>query len=213
MEAAAVWRPPARWTDDLKRVAGSDWMAKTGDRVLWRTLGEAYVLLVNCTKRMMMMMMMMSDQTRLRTEWWMRERILPYGITTAHLQWLSRKLHSFIYVNIKIPCKDKVVEHAVRFKSVESDKHPRYKNNSLRATRFLGRSSFIACCERGIDRKKLRPKVETTLFAIVLSRVAYPWFSVCLSLSLIESKPVIFFGFAFLCYYYYFTIFLLILFF
>ena len=27
----------------LKRIAGSDWMAKTGDRVLWRTLGEAYV--------------------------------------------------------------------------------------------------------------------------------------------------------------------------
>ena len=38
-----VGRPPARWTDDLKRVSGSDWMAKTGDRVLWRTLGEAYV--------------------------------------------------------------------------------------------------------------------------------------------------------------------------
>ena len=27
----------------LKRVAGSAWMAKTWDRVLWRTLGEAYV--------------------------------------------------------------------------------------------------------------------------------------------------------------------------
>ena len=39
----SVGRPPARWTDDLKKVAGSDWMAKTGDRALWRTLGEAYV--------------------------------------------------------------------------------------------------------------------------------------------------------------------------
>ena len=29
--------------DDLKRVAGSDWMTKTGGRVLWRTLGEAYL--------------------------------------------------------------------------------------------------------------------------------------------------------------------------
>ena len=39
----SVGRPPARWTDDLKKVTGSDWMTKTGDRVLWRTLGEAYV--------------------------------------------------------------------------------------------------------------------------------------------------------------------------
>ena len=36
----SVRRRPVRWIDDLKRVAGSDWMAKTGDRVLcW----EAYV--------------------------------------------------------------------------------------------------------------------------------------------------------------------------
>jgi hypothetical protein len=39
----SVGRPPARWTDDLRKVAGGDWMAKTGDRALWRTLGEAYV--------------------------------------------------------------------------------------------------------------------------------------------------------------------------
>ena len=39
----SIGRSPARWPDDLKRVAGSDWMAKTGDQVLWRTLGEAYV--------------------------------------------------------------------------------------------------------------------------------------------------------------------------
>ena len=33
--------PPARWTDDLllPSVAGSNWMAKTGDRILWRLLG------------------------------------------------------------------------------------------------------------------------------------------------------------------------------
>ena len=35
----SVGRPPATWTDYLKRVAGSAWMANTGDRVLWRTLG------------------------------------------------------------------------------------------------------------------------------------------------------------------------------
>ncbi|KAG7305016.1 hypothetical protein JYU34_010462 [Plutella xylostella] len=39
----SVGRPPARWTDDLRRVAGSGWMRKAEDRVLWRSLGEAYV--------------------------------------------------------------------------------------------------------------------------------------------------------------------------
>lgn len=34
----SVERPPARWTDDLIKVAGSDWMAKAGDRAFWRTL-------------------------------------------------------------------------------------------------------------------------------------------------------------------------------
>ena len=29
--------------DDLKRVDGSDWIAKMGDWILWRTLGEACV--------------------------------------------------------------------------------------------------------------------------------------------------------------------------
>ena len=36
---------------------------------------------------------------------------------------------------------------------------------------------------KGARRKKLRPKVVTTLFAIVVSRVACACFSVCLSLS------------------------------
>ncbi|CAG9116424.1 unnamed protein product [Plutella xylostella] len=39
----SVGRPPFRWTDDLRRVAGSGWMRKAEDRVLWRSLGEAYV--------------------------------------------------------------------------------------------------------------------------------------------------------------------------
>jgi hypothetical protein len=34
------------WEDYLRRVAGSDWMAKPGERVLWRTLGEVYVQLL-----------------------------------------------------------------------------------------------------------------------------------------------------------------------
>ncbi|CAH2239930.1 jg3361 [Pararge aegeria aegeria] len=38
----SVGRPPARWTDNLKKVAGSGWMRKAEDRV-WRALGKAYV--------------------------------------------------------------------------------------------------------------------------------------------------------------------------
>nr|ADI61810.1 endonuclease-reverse transcriptase [Bombyx mori] len=39
----SVGRPPARWSDDLRKAAGSNWMRRTEDRVQWRTLGEAYV--------------------------------------------------------------------------------------------------------------------------------------------------------------------------
>ena len=47
---------------------------------------------------------------------------------------------------------------------------------------------------KGARRKKLRPKVVTTLFAIVVSRRTRARVSllVALSLSLIESKPVMF---------------------
>ncbi|CAH2218367.1 jg7122 [Pararge aegeria aegeria] len=44
-------RPPTRWTNDLKKVAGSGWMRKAEDRVWWRALGKAYVqqwTLVGC---------------------------------------------------------------------------------------------------------------------------------------------------------------------
>ncbi|CAH2239727.1 jg6796 [Pararge aegeria aegeria] len=47
----SVGRPPARWTDDLKKVPGSDWMRKAAVRVRWRDLGKAYVqqwTLVGC---------------------------------------------------------------------------------------------------------------------------------------------------------------------
>ncbi|KPJ02084.1 hypothetical protein RR46_01480 [Papilio xuthus] len=36
----SVGRPPARWTDDLVKVAS--WMQVTQDRSSWRSLGEAY---------------------------------------------------------------------------------------------------------------------------------------------------------------------------
>lgn len=32
-------RPPARWSDDLKTVAGSGWMRNAEDRMWWRALG------------------------------------------------------------------------------------------------------------------------------------------------------------------------------
>ncbi len=39
----SVGRPPARWTDDLRRVAGVGWMRKAEDRDIWRRMGETYV--------------------------------------------------------------------------------------------------------------------------------------------------------------------------
>ncbi|XP_013144778.1 PREDICTED: uncharacterized protein LOC106108224 [Papilio polytes] len=39
----SVGRPPARWTDDLVKVAGAHWMRAAQDRALWQSMGEAYV--------------------------------------------------------------------------------------------------------------------------------------------------------------------------
>ncbi|CAH2240589.1 jg21063 [Pararge aegeria aegeria] len=39
----SVGRPAVRWTDYLKKVAGSSWMRKPEDRVWWHALGKAYV--------------------------------------------------------------------------------------------------------------------------------------------------------------------------
>ena len=47
-----VGRPPAGWIDELKRVAGSAWRAKTGDRVLWY-LGGSLRTAVDCNRLMM----------------------------------------------------------------------------------------------------------------------------------------------------------------
>ena len=38
-----VGRPPMRWSDDVGRYAGRDWMRTAQDRELWKTKGEAYV--------------------------------------------------------------------------------------------------------------------------------------------------------------------------
>ncbi|CAG9090267.1 unnamed protein product [Plutella xylostella] len=46
LECVGKWRvgrPPTRWTDDLRKVAGSRWMQMAGGRLGWRSLGEAYV--------------------------------------------------------------------------------------------------------------------------------------------------------------------------
>ncbi|CAK1590619.1 unnamed protein product [Parnassius mnemosyne] len=39
----SVGRSPTRWSDDLVRHAGSQWMQVARDRALWHSLGEAYV--------------------------------------------------------------------------------------------------------------------------------------------------------------------------
>ncbi|KAA5634901.1 hypothetical protein F3G63_34400 [Pseudomonas aeruginosa] len=43
MGTRSVGRPPTRWTDDLVRTAGSRWMRKAEDRIMWKALGKAYV--------------------------------------------------------------------------------------------------------------------------------------------------------------------------
>lgn len=37
-----VGRPLARWCDDLRKRAGSDWVQKATDQAMWCYLGEAY---------------------------------------------------------------------------------------------------------------------------------------------------------------------------
>ena len=39
----SVGRPPARWTDDLIKVAGTRWTQAASNRSLWKSMGEAYV--------------------------------------------------------------------------------------------------------------------------------------------------------------------------
>ena len=38
-----VGRPPARWTDDLIKIAGSRWMHVASDRTRWKSIGEPCV--------------------------------------------------------------------------------------------------------------------------------------------------------------------------
>lgn len=37
----AIWENSYFWTDVIKKVAGSDWVAEAEDRRLWRNMGEA----------------------------------------------------------------------------------------------------------------------------------------------------------------------------
>ena len=39
----SVRHPPARWSDDIRKVAGIGWMRRAQDRAQWRAIGEAYV--------------------------------------------------------------------------------------------------------------------------------------------------------------------------
>ena len=38
-----VGQPPARWTDDLVKIAGSRWKQEASDRTRWKSIGDAYV--------------------------------------------------------------------------------------------------------------------------------------------------------------------------
>uniref|UniRef100_A0A2H1X113 SFRICE_034200 n=1 Tax=Spodoptera frugiperda TaxID=7108 RepID=A0A2H1X113_SPOFR len=46
----SVGRPPARWSDDIRKVAGSGWMRRAEDRTQWRAIGEDYVQRYNTTQ-------------------------------------------------------------------------------------------------------------------------------------------------------------------
>ncbi|CAH2240991.1 jg19743 [Pararge aegeria aegeria] len=39
----SVSRPPTRWTDDIKRVAGSRWIQAAQNRGIWNSLQKTYV--------------------------------------------------------------------------------------------------------------------------------------------------------------------------
>ncbi|XP_069362032.1 uncharacterized protein [Maniola hyperantus] len=39
----SVGRPPTRWTDDIRRVAGRRWIQAAQDRGVWNSLQETYV--------------------------------------------------------------------------------------------------------------------------------------------------------------------------
>ena len=39
----SVGRPQARWSDDIRKIAGTGWMQQAQDRERWQTMGEAYV--------------------------------------------------------------------------------------------------------------------------------------------------------------------------
>uniref|UniRef100_A0A2H1WP82 SFRICE_020843 n=1 Tax=Spodoptera frugiperda TaxID=7108 RepID=A0A2H1WP82_SPOFR len=43
LRASIMARHPARWSDDIRKVAGSGWMRRAEDRAQWHAIGEAYV--------------------------------------------------------------------------------------------------------------------------------------------------------------------------
>ncbi|KAG6445233.1 hypothetical protein O3G_MSEX003831 [Manduca sexta] len=58
----SIGRPPARWSDDLRKVAGKNWMPQAEDRVNWRILEEACVhQWTKMMVRLMMTMIMTTD--------------------------------------------------------------------------------------------------------------------------------------------------------
>lgn len=43
LDRRSVGRSPTRWSDDVRKVAGSGWRLRSENRAQWRVIGEAYV--------------------------------------------------------------------------------------------------------------------------------------------------------------------------
>jgi hypothetical protein len=43
LDKRSVGRPQDRWSDDLRRTTGRNWMRVAEDRARWREIGETYV--------------------------------------------------------------------------------------------------------------------------------------------------------------------------
>ncbi|CAH2226371.1 jg22759 [Pararge aegeria aegeria] len=67
--------PPTRWTDDIRRVAGSCWRQASQDRGLWNSLQKTYVKLwtsmVELIRWMMMIGLISPPHRVANTRYWM----------------------------------------------------------------------------------------------------------------------------------------------
>ncbi|CAH2235387.1 jg5955 [Pararge aegeria aegeria] len=64
----SVRRPPTRWSDGLRKVAGIDWMSKAQDRKSWRCLKDERGLCPAVDAQWLLMMMMRAFMAELVRE-------------------------------------------------------------------------------------------------------------------------------------------------